>query len=105
MTRAGGSRSKTTASTIANDLVRFYNAMPQSSRDAFAKIDKLLNKVNLMHFIKAENSYGPATTAEKILMLKLAIQFIINLTNRKDYYIVGCNLLEFLEKELSQNVS
>ena len=53
--------------------------MPQSSRDAFAKIDKLLNKVNLMHFIKPENSYGPATTAEKILMLKLAIQFIINL--------------------------
>ena len=105
MTTAGGSRSETTAHSITNDLVQFYNITLQSSRDAFARIDKLLNKVNLIHFIRAETSDGPTATAGKLLMLKLAIQFIINLTNRKDYYIMGCSLLDFLAKEVSKNVS
>ena len=76
--------------------------------DTFAKIDKLLNRSNLVQFIEAEKCHGPTSQAEKMLMLKLAIEYTINLTNRKDYYIVGCNLLEFLTKEIlskSQNVS
>ena len=108
MTTAGGGRSKAAANSITHDLIQFYDATPQSSKDSFAGISKLLNISNLVKYIKAEKCNEPTTITEKILRLKLAVRYITNLTNKKDYYITGCKVLKFLTKKiqsLSQEVS
>jgi len=100
MTTAGGSRTKAVANSVTCDLVQFFNITPQSSKDSFGRITKLLNVSNLVEYIKTQKHNKPTKLTEKILGLKLAIQYITDLTNKKDYYIAGCNLLKGLTKDI-----
>lgn len=110
-TPAGGNRNKTTAISITSDLIKFFNVTAQSSRDTYSKIDRLFDKMNLESFlyhIKIEKNYKPTTITEKIRRLKLAIQYIMNLSTSQDRYSSGTSLLKLLTEmchSLSQDVT
>ena len=97
--------------SITSDLIMFFNVTAQSSRDSYSKIGSLFDKTNLESFlyhIKMEKKYKPTTITEKIRRLKLAIQYIMDLSKSKDHYSRGSTLLKLLTKwchSLSQDIT
>ena len=75
MTKAGGSKDKMTAKSIAADLIEFFHETSQSSKQSFYNIDILLNRSNLelfVHYMKYKKEYKPTVISEKIQRLKIA---------------------------------
>ena len=111
MTTAGGSMNKVAANSIASDLRHFYEVTTQSSKDTFGKIDTLLTRSNLEAFLqhlREEKLYKPAAITEQIWRLQFAIKYIMDCTNRIDYYSRGGYLLKLLTDQylsLSQKAS
>ena len=99
MTKAGGSNDRVTAKSITSDVADFFHATSQSSKHSFCNIDRLLNRSNLelfAHYIKHIKEYKPAVICEKLQRLKLAIHYIMNACNSKDYCTSGWSLLDLL---------
>ena len=96
-TTAGGNKDKESVKSIANDLIEFYNVTSQSSEESFGKIDSLFNRSNIQLFLDyIKKRYKPAAIWEIIQRLKMAIQYIMSLSSRKDYYTTGCTFLRLL---------
>lgn len=99
MTKAGGSNNSLTAKSITSDLIEFFHTTPQSSKQSNCKIERLLNRSNLelfVDYIKHNKKYKPIVIFEKIQRLKIAIRYIMSLTNSKDYCTSGWSLLKLL---------
>jgi len=110
MTTAVGSMNKATANFIAPGL-RHFLVTTQSSKDTFGNIDTLLTRSNLeafLQYLREETIYKPAAITEQICRLQFAIKYIMDCTNRKDYYCGGGYLLKLLTDQylsLSQKAS
>jgi len=97
MTAAGGKRNRETANSIISDVTEFFSVTPQSSKQAFTSTERLLSRYNLELFINYIKNEKKSTALTKTLRrLTLAIQYIIDLSNRKDHYIRGRSLLKLL---------
>ena len=105
MTGVGGSKNRETANTIVSDVMEFFSVTPQSSKHCYTSIEKLFNKCNLELFLHHANNEKKQnmSTYEMIRRLRLAIEYIMDLSNRKDYYIRGHSLCKLLaESSFSQ---